>query len=77
MLDFNMPHLTDTGAIALGEALGKGAEALGARATENLAKAILPIVLLGFGWLAFAFYKESRSSSDVQHTVEHKPRPAP
>ncbi len=75
MLDFglnlNLPHLTDAGAKAFGE-----------RATENLAK-IVPsqattlavgggLFLISFGWLAFAFYKESKSGQ-VHHTVAHTP----
>jgi hypothetical protein len=80
MLDFgfNMPHLTDAGAKAFGEPL--------ARATENLAK-IVPsqattlavgggLFLISFGWLAFAFYKESKSGQ-VHHTVAHTPPPPP
>ena len=89
MLDFNMnmnmnmPHLTDAGAVAL----AAGAEAYGARATEALAKfapsqtTTLVVgggaILLGFGWLALMFYKESRSGPHVHHTVVHTPSPLP
>ena len=54
----------------MGQLTEAGAEAFGARATENLAK-LAPsktttlvlgggVILLGIGWLAFIFYKESR-----------------
>jgi hypothetical protein len=76
MLDlFNMPRLTD-----------EGAKELGARAAESLAKCAPSqtttlvvgggLLLLGFGWLAFSFYKESRSGY-VHHTVAHTPCPPP
>ena len=63
---FNMPQLTDVGAKELGKELGKSL----ARASENLTK-IVPsqtttlvvgggLFLLCSGWLALAFYKESR-----------------
>ena len=85
-----MPLITDEGAVALGAgavALGAGAEAFGARATEALAK-IVPsqtttlvvgggAILLGFGWLALMFYKESRSGATVHHIVTHTPSPSP
>ena len=70
-----MPQLTDV-----------GAKALGAHATENLAK-MAPsqtttlvvgggLFLLCSGWLALSFYKESRSGR-VHHTVAHSPIPLP
>ena len=70
MLDLNLPHLTDEGAKALGE-----------RAMENLAKCVPSqsttqmvagmIFVLGAGWLALAFYKESKRGGPVEHFVEH------
>jgi hypothetical protein len=77
-LSLNMPQLTDAGA----KDLAVGARDLGARATENLAKfapsqaTTLVVCLLGFGWLAFQFYKEYKSGP-VQHTVVHTPAPPP
>ena len=70
----NMPHLTDAGA----KELAAGAEVFGARATENLAKATQMVVgvvfVLGVGWLALAFYKESKRGGSVAHSVEHYSR---
>ncbi len=76
---FNMPRLTDEGAKVLGKDFG-------ARAAESLAKCVPSqtttlvvgggLLLLGFGWLAFSFYKESRSGY-VHHTVAHTPCPPP
>lgn len=73
----NMPHLTDAGA----KELAAGAEVFGARATENLAKLVPSqsttqmvvgvVFVLGVGWLALAFYKESKRGGSVAHSVEH------
>ena len=72
MLDINLPLLTD-----------RGAKEFGSIATENLGKIVPEIVpskttvvcifVLAFGWLAFSFYKESRTAA-VKHTVEHSNR---
>ena len=81
-LNMNMPLLTDAGA----KELAAGAEALGARAAENLAK-IVPsqrttlvlgggLFLISVGWLALAFYKVSKSGQ-VHHTVAHAPYTPP
>ena len=79
-LDLNLPNLTDEGAKALGVAFG----AVGERATENLAKCVPSqsttqmvagmIFILGAGWLALAFYKESKRGGPVEHFVEHHDR---
>ena len=68
--------------------LGARSDIILARATENLAAKFAPsrittlvvgggLVLLGFGWLAFAVYKVSKSGREVQHTVAHTPYPPP
>ena len=82
MFDVNLPHLTDAGAVALGEGLARAARSLGTavrRSVPSQATSLAGVggvVLLGFGWLAFAFYRESRSKA-AHHTHEHHPRPAP
>jgi hypothetical protein len=83
---FNMPRLTDEGAKELGKELGARASENLARAAKSLAKCAPSqtstlvvgggLLLLGFGWLAFSFYKESRSGY-VHHTVAHTPCPPP